>query len=123
MSHLFASPSTMELPARCITSTAVRKGQLEWTIQLFGFKCKSKLTNEHLESSKFHAPGDCETEWQLEIYPNGGDKKGSIGLYIYPSEAVKTEIVAKVTMSLLNADTRQQLWSSVGTNTFKLGEG
>jgi len=109
------------------TTGITMKAELKWTLQnVTSLEWQQKKIGERVTSPDFHADGDDEVKWYIQICPNGAaeEDKGWISAFLHHriGSDSRPPINTKFTFTAVSDQERKKVWSKTTERTFALKE-
>jgi len=105
------------------TTGDIKKAELKWDFpNVHSLEWNKKKPGETVTSPDFHAAGDDNVKWRIELLPNGDteDHKGWISAFLHSriQPASRPTVDAKITFTAVFDRERKKVWSKTMESTF-----
>jgi len=105
------------------TKGNIKKTELKWDFpDVTSLEWQMKNQGEAIKSPDFHADGDGDVKWLIELLPNGDseDHKGWISAFLHPKigPEYRSPVNAKFTFTAVSDKDGKKVWSRTMESTF-----
>jgi len=110
-----------------VTTGSTKKAELKWTLQnVTSLEWQKKKPGDKVTSPNFHADGDDEVKWYIQLQPNGDTEeyRGWVSAFLHAriQSASRPIVHAKFTFTAVYSKEKKNVWSKTYEGTFGLKE-